>query len=60
MRKEEAAELLQINTGHMHIPKTGPQCRRGLGNILLHAAEEIKIMIEGIWIVPSVRRYERV
>jgi len=53
MRREEAAKLMQINTGHMHVPKTGPRCRRGRENILLHAAEENRVVI-GISIVLSV------
>lgn len=40
MRKDEAAKLLPTNTGRIHLPKTGPRCRRGRENILLHAAEE--------------------
>lgn len=55
MRKEEAAKLMQIKTGHMHVLKTGPRCRRGRENILLLAAEEIGVII-GISIVASVRK----
>lgn len=55
MRKEEAARLLQIRTGHMHVPKTGPRCRRGRENGLLHAAEVNEVVI-GIRIVSSVRK----
>lgn len=58
MRRGEAAKLLQINTGHMHLPKTGLRCRRGPENIFLHVAEDNEAII-GIWIVLSVRTDDR-
>ncbi len=39
MRKEQAAQLMQINMGRMHVPTTGLQCRRGRENIPPPAVE---------------------